>query len=86
MSSHIASSFPTFGSSGRRLSLFVQLKPDYCLWSLTLSPSCCDYGDEDDNDDTDDGDVEDDGDDEDDAFLSSCLCLSGESMQQVEIG
>ena len=40
-----------------------------------------DRHDEDDDDDDDDGDE-----DDDDAFLSSCLCLSGESMQQVEIG
>ena len=47
----------------------------------------CDSNDYD-NDDIDDGDVEDDDDDDgdDDASLSSCLCLSGESMQQVEIG
>ena len=51
----------------------------------------CD-GNDYDNDDIDDGDVEDDDDaeddddDDDDASLSSCLCLSGESMQQVEIG
>ena len=61
------------------------------LWWLWWWWQECD-GDDNDNDDIDDGDVEDDDDadddddDDDDASLSSCLCLSGESMQQVEIG
>ena len=67
----------------------VIVAQSHLLWWLGWWWQQCD-GDDNDNDDIYDGDVEeddvdDDGDD-DDASLSSCLCLSGESMQQVEIG